>query len=272
MDATQIHLIRKLAIEAGRKIMEIYETPDFGVDIKPDNSPVTLADKAADVHIYNGLRSAFPDSVVVTEEQTQTHSLKAGAFFIVDPLDGTKDFIRRGKDFTVNIAYVVDEIPVFGIIYAPARKRLFYTNTQRQAVEEFGDHNPNILDPDKILESKVLRVNPPDNNALCFIASYSHSDSITDHYIKSYKPARVDTAGSSLKFCLVAAGQADIYPRLGPTMEWDTAAGHAILSAAGGHVVDFNTHAPLRYGKAGFRNPLFIAYSAGVQLKQGDSG
>lgn len=260
--ASLTEVMRKLALEAGDVIMEIYASPDFDIRSKSDDSPVTAADEAADALISAGLREAFPDVPLVTEEQAQSHTVKASTFLIVDPLDGTKEFINRRGDFTVNIAYVVDGSPVRGIVYAPARDRLFYTDASGNAVEEVGP-----FDKETAGVTKEIRVSTPDNAKLLVVASKSHRDQATDDYINKYNVEDMRSAGSSLKFCLVATGEADIYPRVGRTMEWDTAAGHAVLAGAGGDVVRFDDHQPLRYGKEGFANPFFIAYAPGVDLK-----
>lgn len=256
--------IRKLAIQAGAQILEIYGQDDFAVKSKSDDSPVTIADELADKLIFAGLTDAFPDAAIVTEEQSDTHSETAKTFFIVDPLDGTKEFIHRRGDFTVNIAYVVDGNPVLGVVYAPAKKRLFYTDETGQSVEEFGDFDPEVSG-----ETKPISVSKPNTDGLIVVASKSHRDQATDDYINKYNVADSRSAGSSLKFCLVATGEADIYPRLGRTMEWDTAAGHAVLNGAGGSVVRFDNHAPLSYGKPIFENPFFIAMAPGIALEKG---
>ncbi|ETX28510.1 3'(2'),5'-bisphosphate nucleotidase CysQ [Roseivivax isoporae] len=257
-------VMRRLALEAGEKIMQIYNSDDFEVKTKSDASPVTEADEAADALISAGLRAAFPDTALVTEEQAASHDQDVATFLIVDPLDGTKEFVNRRGDFTVNIAYVEDGVPVRGVVYAPAKERLFYTDSVGGSVEETGP-----FDPDTPGETKPLRVGKPDNSALMVVASKSHRDAATDDYIGKYAVHDMTSAGSSLKFCLVATGEADLYPRLGRTMEWDTAAGHAVLAGAGGRVVRFDDHTPLDYGKAGFANPFFIAYAPGVDLKEG---
>ncbi len=265
MDFGQLtKVMRRLALEAGDVIMEIYDSPDFDVRSKSDDSPVTAADEAADALISAGLRAAFPDVALVTEEQAATHGESANTFLIVDPLDGTKEFIKRRGDFTVNIAYVVDGAPVAGVVYAPAKGRLFYTDAAGQTVEEAAP-----FDKDTAGDTKPISVSKPDNSALLVVASKSHRDEATDTYISKYSAADMKSAGSSLKFCLVATGEADIYPRLGRTMEWDTAAGHAVLNGAGGKVVRFDDHTPLTYGKDTFANPFFIAYAPGVDLVKG---
>ena len=262
-------VMRRLALEAGDAIMAIYESPDFDVRAKSDSSPVTEADEAADRLISAGLAAAFPDTLIVTEEQAASHSAQADSFLIVDPLDGTKEFVQRRGDFTVNIAYVQDGVPTRGIVYAPAKDRLFYTLPEGQSVEELI-----YLGNDKHMVGHVgqrvpLSVNPsPDNAALMVVASKSHRDQATDDYINRYAVKDMTSAGSSLKFCLVATGEADLYPRLGRTMEWDTAAGDAVLRGAGGQVVRFDDHQPLAYGKPGWDNPFFIAHAPGVVLKK----
>ncbi|NRB20607.1 MAG: 3'(2'),5'-bisphosphate nucleotidase CysQ [Rhodobacteraceae bacterium] len=258
-----IPVIRQLAIEAGNKIMEIYNSDDFEVKQKSDDSPVTAADEAADALISAGLQAAFPDIKLVTEEQAESHKIKGDTFLIVDPLDGTKEFIHRRGDFTVNIALVEKGVPTRGVVYAPAKERMFYTLADGTAVEETGP-----FDADTPGEVTPIRVADSDNAALMVVASKSHRDQATDDYIGKYNVKDSKSAGSSLKFCLVATGEADLYPRVGRTMEWDTAAGHAVLSGAGGQVVRFDDHSPLLYGKDGYANPFFIACAPGVELKK----
>jgi len=259
---TLIGEMRRLAIAAGNRIMEIYDADDFAVKLKSDESPVTEADETADALISDGLRAAFPDIALVTEEQAASHAQSVATFLIVDPLDGTREFIHRRGDFTVNIALVEDGVPTRGVVYAPAKGRMFLTLADGSSVEETVE-----LNPDTIGKTRTIRTRKPDNSALMVVASKSHRDAATDAYIKRYAVRDMTSAGSSLKFCLVATGEADLYPRLGRTMEWDTAAGHAVLHGAGGRVVRFDDHAPLRYGKPGFENPFFIAYAPGVELK-----
>jgi 3'(2'), 5'-bisphosphate nucleotidase len=259
-----VTVMRRLALEAGDRIMEIYNSDDFDVKVKSDDSPVTEADEAADALISEGLRKAFPDVALVTEEQAASHGQSVETFLIVDPLDGTKEFIHRRGDFTVNIAYVENGVPVRGVVYAPAKERMFFTRADGVSVEEAGPFDPQM--PGAMTE---IAVSTPDNAALMVVASKSHRDQATDDYIGQYGVKDMTSAGSSLKFCLVATGEADLYPRLGRTMEWDTAAGQAVLQGAGGQVVRFDDHQPLRYGKDGFANPFFIAYAPGVTLRAG---
>ena len=254
--------LRTLALAAGAAILQVYGRPVIDASAKADASPVTEADLAADAVIRAGLAAACPDIPVITEEDAASHHLDPGGrFLIVDPLDGTKEFVRRQGDFTVNIALVENGVPVRGVVYAPVRGRLFYTRPDGTAIEEVGPFGPTPG------AQRVLRVATGDNAALRVVASKSHRDAATDAYIARYAVAECVSAGSSLKFCLVAAGEADLYPRIGPTMEWDTAAGDAVLRAAGGRVLDLGTGAALAYGKPGWRNGHFVALGAGVALR-----
>ena len=246
----------ELALKAGEVILEVYASPDFDVKSKSDESPVTEADEKADALISAGLRDAFPDLALVTEEQAATHGQSVSTFLIVDPLDGTKEFVQRRGEFTVNIALVENGVPTHGVVYAPVLGRLFRTLPGGGAEE---------IKPDGT-DATPLKVATPDNAALKVVASKSHRDAATDEYISKYQVADFLSAGSSLKFCLLAAGEADLYPRLGRTMEWDTAAGDAGLRAAGGEVHAWEGGA-LKYGKEGFANPFFICFAPGVELK-----
>ena len=263
MNYTKIcEIFRSLALTSGEVIMDVYNSSTFEVLLKSDNSPVTIADKKADEVISKGLKKYFPEIPVVTEEQVKSHDLSASVFFIVDPLDGTKEFIKRRGDFTVNIALVANGEPIRGIVYAPARQRLFYTDENGEAVEEMA-----YFSVSKMGLVKKIKTEFSDNTALKVLASKSHRDKKTDEYISKYRYKELVTAGSSLKFCLIASGEADLYPRFGPTMEWDTAAGHSILSAAGGCVLQAEDKQPLKYGKPHYRNPFFIASSKEVILR-----
>lgn len=255
-------VLRDLALAAGRCILEMRAATVLGARAKADDSPVTEADLAADRLIAGGLAARFPGIPAVTEENAASHRQTGmRRFFLVDPLDGTKEFLREEGEFTVNIALIEDGEPVAGVVYAPAVGRLFRT-CGGQAIEE-------RVAPDGVPlagSERTIRVATPDNAALVVVASKSHRDKATDDYIARYRVARFISAGSSLKFCLLAAGEADFYPRLGRTMEWDTAAGHAVLRAAGGQVLRFDDHRPLTYGKPGYENPHFLALVPGVAL------
>lgn len=255
--------LRSLALEAGAEIMTVYDGPDFEVKTKSDESPVTEADERADKLIAAGLARAFPEIPAVTEEQSESHEVAADVFFLVDPLDGTKEFIQRRGDFTVNIALIEKGVPTRGVVYAPAKGRLFYTDAEGRSVEEAG---PFLAET--VGDLAPLKVSVPNKDGLVVVASKSHRDQATDDYIARYPVSDFRSAGSSLKFCLVAAGEADLYPRLGRTMEWDTAAGQAVLMGAGGQVVRFDDLKPLVYGKPEFENPFFIAHVPGVELAE----
>ena len=254
------HCLRRLALDAGRAILEVYGRADMGLQAKGDASPVTEADLAADAIISAGLADSFPGLPLVTEEQAATHSLRAPRFLIVDPLDGTKEFVQRRGDFTVNIALVEQGQPTRGVVYAPAKGRLFYTRADGRAVEEQGP-----FDIDRPGALRVLQMPMTGGGALRVVASKSHRDAATDAYIARYQVADLVSAGSSLKFCLLACGEADLYPRFGPTMEWDTAAGDAVLRAAGGRIATLPALDPFVYGKTGFRNGGFVAHAPWVR-------
>jgi 3'(2'), 5'-bisphosphate nucleotidase len=260
-DAALDAMLRRLAIEAGAAIMDIYGRSEISVAAKADDSPVTEADLAADRIIVAGLEAAYPDIPVVTEERAASHGVGGGAtHFLVDPLDGTKEFIQRRGEFTVNIALIEDDRPTAGVVYAPAIGRLFRTVAGGGAVEETGP-----FDPERGGAPTHIEADAPVSDGLVVVASKSHRDAATDDYIARYKVEGFRSAGSSLKFCLVAAGEAHLYPRLGPTMEWDTAAGQAVLEAARGAVLELDGGTPLRYGKPLRKNPYFVALAPGIQ-------
>lgn len=224
---------------------------------KADTSPLTQADLEVDAFLCEGLEKAFPQIPVVTEERAATHRTgHAGRlFFLVDPIDGTKEFVAERGEFTINIGLVEDGVPAAGAVYAPAVDRLF------AGANGLGAFEASAINPAR----RLLVTAKPDNNALVVVASRSHMTPQTQDFVDANRVGRLTNAGSSLKFCLLAAGEADLYPRFGPTMEWDTAAGHAVLSAAGGFVEEISG-APLNYGKPGYRNPNFVAYTAGTKF------
>jgi 3'(2'), 5'-bisphosphate nucleotidase len=243
------------AIEAGRIVHKIYRE-GFAVQRKADQSPVTEADQAAEAVILERLKQAAPGIPVIAEEEVAAGRIPAVGteFLLVDPLDGTKEFIQKRGDFTVNIALVRSGSPVLGVVYAPANSSLFAGNVGT-GVAFRSDQS---TDAAGIAPRRPMKVRETPANGLTVVSSRSHSTPQTDAYLSSYKVVDRVSVGSSLKFCLVAAGEADLYPRLGPTMEWDTAAGHAVLVAAGGSVWAPGGQ-PLRYGKATFRNSFFVA-------------
>ncbi len=248
------------ALEAGRAANRIYASA-FAVHTKADDSPVTAADQLAEEIILRQLQQHAPAIPVVAEEQVAAgHVPQVGAqFFLVDPLDGTREFVNRRGDFTVNIALIRDSAPALGVVYAPATGALYAADVATgQALRA-------ALDPhDPVLGTFApIRVRAVPAAGITAVASRSHRTEATDEYLARYTVAELKSVGSSLKFCIVAAGEADLYPRLGPTMEWDTAAGHAVLLAAGGQVLAPDMQ-PLRYGKPQFRNSWFVASGAFV--------
>ena len=248
LDRTQLAAsLREIAVHAGAAILTIYGE-DFEVRAKDDASPVTDADERAEEVILAGLAEVAGSVPVVAEESASAGTVPdvAGrSFFLVDPLDGTKEFISRNGEFTVNIALIEQGEPTVGVVHLPALRETYWT------------------DGDQVWRSReggapeAIRCRAP-AAALTVVASRSHRDSKTDDFLADYEVAELISAGSSLKLCRVAEGSADMYPRLGRTMEWDIAAGHAVLRAAGGsvHAIDGE---PLRYGKPGLDNPHFVA-------------
>jgi 3'(2'), 5'-bisphosphate nucleotidase len=237
------------AVAAGAAIMKIYAS-DFATNRKADKSPVTEADVAAEAIILKALAALAPDIPVIAEEQAAANGLPleiGRRFFLVDPLDGTKEFIARNGEFTVNIALIEDGVPVLGVIQVPALDEI-YAGQGNVAVRRRGQG---------ALETISARSVPAAGAVMTISRSHAAREVVKAENFGEHIAATL-VAGSSLKFCRIAEGVADLYPRFGPTMEWDTAAGHAILAAAGGTIAT-NDGAPLSYGKAGFRNPHFIA-------------
>nr|WP_043458183.1 3'(2'),5'-bisphosphate nucleotidase CysQ [Azohydromonas australica] len=250
LSSADLDAIARLTREAGALIMEVYAT-DFAVRGKDDASPVTEADEKAEALLLKGLAALYPDIPVVAEEAVAAGGVPESVgdqFWLVDPLDGTKEFISRNGEFTVNVALVRDGQPVLGVVYTPALDRLFAGAQGLGAyVEQDG-------------ERRAIQVRAVPEAGLTVVGSRSHGDAqAMEAFLNGRKVAEFRSAGSSLKLCLVAAGEADLYPRLGRTMEWDIAAGHAVLAAAGGTVRRVDNGAPLTYGKPGFDNPHFVA-------------
>lgn len=260
--AALIEELRRISLRAGAAIMDHYHS-EFEVIHKEDKSPVTAADRDAEELILEGLKKAAPDIPVVSEEAAAGgHVPEIGhSFFLVDPLDGTKEFINKNGEFTVNIALIEDRVPVAGVVYAPAKDRMFFGYGAGQAYEQLV--SPNSEGKEGPDAPKPIAARKPAEDGLVVIASRTHRDTKTDEYLNLYKVKEFLAAGSSLKFCLVAAGEADLYPRHGRTMEWDTAAGHAVLLSAGGSVTQLDG-TPLLYGKTerGLDNPYFVARGA----------
>ena len=248
-------------LEAGRIEMQYYDS-DLKVEHKDDKSPVTQADREAEVVLLRALADLMPDIPVVAEEQVAAGCIpEIGAtFFLVDPLDGTREFIKKRGEFTINIGLVSNGVPVFGLIYAPVLRLLFVTTNSETALEF--ELAPNSQARSfSTLSARKLKVRCPKPNGLVAFASRAHKSEATDAFLRRFAPKETRKVGSSLKFCLIARGDADLYPRIGPTCEWDTAAGQAILTVSGGAVARLDGE-PLCYGKfeQKFVNPDFVAW------------
>ncbi len=275
MDTNILFTAIRAALQAGAEIMKVYTDPnaDFEIEKKADNSPLTIADRKSHAIIAGWLADTpYPilseeGKKIPTEERQSWKEL-----WVVDPLDGTKEFIKRNGEFTVNIAYVKNGAPEAGVIYIPVKEELFFADTEKGAYKHSNEDglltriNEN-KEPGCTLEVLIEKAQklpyPTPHEDFMIVASRSHLNAETEEYIERMKKehAKVETVskGSSLKLCLIAEGVADVYPRFAPTMEWDTAAGHAIIRAAGKEVYQANTDKPLVYNKEDLLNPWFIA-------------
>ena len=250
------------AIMAGKKIMGVYCKDDFGVEIKGDNSPITIADRLADDAIGKILNLNFPDISIVSEEgDCDLISEMAEIYFLVDPLDGTKEFIKKTGEFTVNIALIINAKAELGVVYVPFTGELYYRDLNGLSYLERDAKNADIRGDRTKISCRIAKI-----NNFSVVKSLSHSSPETEAYISSYTPKKSMSAGSSLKFGMVACGIADLYARLGRTMEWDTAAAHAVLKGAGGNVRRLDNLRELSYGKFGMVNPFFIAACNATKL------
>jgi 3'(2'), 5'-bisphosphate nucleotidase len=248
--------IAVLAREAGRAIMGVYDRGDLAVEYKSDHSPLTEADRVSHEIIMRGLAQIAPDVPVISEEGADVeYALRSRwkRFFLVDPLDGTKEFIGRNGEFTVNIALVERGAPVLGVVHRPVTGATYLAGAMLGAWRRAGDAQP-----------EQIEVADAQFSALRAAASRSHGSERLEAFLSLLRVSERISAGSSLKFCLVAEGRADIYPRFGPTWEWDTAAGHAIVLEAGGRVVDTGGTEELRYNKTVLKHAGFIVASDAV--------
>ncbi len=258
LDQIDVKKIIAIAEAAGKEIMQIYDTDDFAVTDKSDNSPLTKADKAGNEVIVTALKNQYPQIPIISEENkliAYEDRKDWNYFWLVDPLDGTKEFIKKNGEFTVNIALIRNGKPVLGVVGIPAKNQMYY------AVENKGAFK---IDENGV-ETKLF-VNEPKQDEIALIGSRSHPSPEFDAYLKDteskFATVNFVPAGSSLKFCLVAEGKADVYPRLGPTMEWDTAAGHALVLEAGARVKVYGQEIDLQYNKENLLNPFFIVERA----------
>jgi len=250
-----IQKINSIAKKAGNEIMKIYQQ-DFNIDYKSDNSPLTKADIQSNEIIITNLKSVYPDIPILSEENKEIpyKTRKNWEYFwLIDPLDGTKEFVKKNGEFTVNIALIYKDMPVLGVIYTPALDLLYYAQKDRGAFKQEKNKKPR----------RLPIYNHPDNDTLKVIVSKSHYNQETKEFVDNlknqYKKIEFINIGSSLKFCLIAEGKADIYPRLAPTMEWDTAAGQAIVEESKGRITKYKTKESIRYNKQNLLNPYFIA-------------
>ena len=250
------------AVHGGAEIMNIYQKEDLGVEFKEDNSPLTLADKACNDIINSYLiKSEFP---IISEENKQLDYSERRDWetcWIVDPLDGTKEFVKRNGEFTVNIALVTKGKPTLGVIYVPVTKELYFADVSKKITLKsvLSDHKVNI--ENLVSNSVEIKSSSSNLELIKVVGSRSHMNEETQNFVDSLKnkfdQVEIVSKGSSLKFCLVAEGKADVYPRFAPTMEWDTAAGQAICEAVGIEVISKETEKPLLYNKKNLLNPWF---------------
>ena len=239
--------VLNIAFLAGESILDIKDKK-ININLKNDNSPVTNADKAANEIITKKLELLTPYIEIVSEENKENNLMNKGIFWLIDPLDGTKEFINGSDEYTVNIALIKNHKPQFGLIHAPSKKLTYFTKK----------NNSYKLNEDNT--EKKIRTSTNKLNYKIALMSNSHSNNDTDNYIKNNRIPFTKKIGSSLKFRIIAEGEGDIYPRFGRTMEWDTAAGQAIVESAGGKVEELDGE-PLTYGKDNFVNPPFICRS-----------
>jgi len=249
-----IHKINSIAKKAGDRIMQIYQQ-DFKIEFKNDNSPLTKADIRSNEIITESLKDLFLEIPILSEENGEVpyNNRKNWEYFwLIDPLDGTKEFVKKNGEFTVNMALIHKDTPVLGVIYAPVLGILYYAQKEKGVFKQEKNKRPRRLPIYNHIHNDILKV----------IVSKSHYNQETINFVNNlknqYKKIEFINIGSSLKFCLIAEGKADIYPRLAPTMEWDTAAGQAIIEQAGGEILEFKAQTPLKYNKQNLLNPYFI--------------
>lgn len=252
-------LFANLAIAAGALAMETFANANIESRLKNDRSPVTEADERVEAYLLRELEKSLPGVPFLAEESAaRGRTLSAGgAFLLIDPIDGTREFLARSSDFTINVALAEGSAPRAGAVYAPAQGRVWFADARGYEAQAAPGRS---LPPPQ--DWRLLRARPRPRDGLVALISKSHLDEETKAFLARQPIMRSLPIGSSLKFCLLAGGEADVYPRFGPTMEWDTAAGDAVLRAAGGATLDLQG-APLRYGKkdADYRNGPFIAWA-----------
>lgn len=264
MDNNILQIALIAAYKAGVEIMKIYNDPasDFEIERKADNSPLTIADRKAHEVIMSYLNNT-PYPVLSEEGRSIEYAERAAwqTLWIVDPLDGTKEFIKRNGEFTVNIALVVDGVPVMGVVYVPATNEL-YVGDETLGAYKYTDVAFNEKTQTLSYNENILPLSDINREGVVVVASRSHLSDETKAYVEqlcaAHNKVEFISTGSSIKICLVAAGVADVYPRFAPTMEWDTAAGHAVARAAGSDIYQYQKNIPLAYNKEDLLNPWFI--------------
>ena len=247
----QMNDLIDICFNAGKEILKIYEKTDIVVEYKSDNSPLTLADQKSHECICSSLKALYPKIPILSEEGLKIpykDRKEWDSFWLIDPIDGTKEFIKKNGEFTVNIALICNQKPILGIVYAPVLNKYWYGSEKGSFIICNG-------------ETKKITVNNEFKNEINVVASRSHSSPLLKNFLESFNNYKLVSMGSSIKICLVAEGKADIYPRLAPTMEWDTAAAHAVLKFAGGSLIDINTQADMLYNRENLKNSHFIANS-----------
>ena len=247
-----VSTLKPVMRRAGKAIIEVYKTSKNEIETKGDGSPVTIADKRSEKILIKALLKIAPDIPIISEENSSSHLIKPSQiYFLVDPLDGTKEFldIHGSGDFTVNIGLILNGKPILGLIYAPVSEQLFYglSSSGSYIEKQGGSINP-------------IRIRKTNSERSIAVASKKHQSEETNDWLLKNNISDIISVSSSIKFCSVAKGDADVYPRFAPTMEWDTAAGHAILLGAGGSVTLDDGVTPLLYGKKDYRNGNFIAW------------
>ena len=250
-----IKRICEIAILAGNAILEIYEQ-DFDVEFKDDDSPLTMADKKANDIIINELNKFYPEIPIISEEiKNLDYQVRKdwSRCWLVDPLDGTKEFIKKNGEFTVNIALIETGRPILGVVHVPVEAKTYFGVKDDGAYLSIGG------------TTEQIKTRHHDNGSIIIVGSRSHTNELTAQFVeekkRNYEKVDFLSAGSSLKFCLIAEGKADLYPRFGPTMEWDTAAGQAVVEAAGGKVLRYPEMTMLDYNKENLLNPFFMVQS-----------
>lgn len=263
MGIFDVEKIVDIVSEADKEVLRIYKSLDFGLEYKKDNTPLTLADKASHNTIIKGLTESYPDIPVISEEAERTPFRERNIweyFWLVDPLDGTKEFVKRNGEFTVNVALIYKGKPVLGILSAPVLGVIYYADVDKGAFKK-----------DKDGSIKPIRVNMNQDERLTVVKSRSHSSRLDKEILEGLGRVKEITVGSSLKFCYVAEGKADIYLRGGRTMEWDTAAGHCIAESAGAKLRKFDG-TKLNYNKQSLLNEKFICFAPSERVTSALSG